>query len=137
MATQDFEKIVRTDALHQQETGIGLGTVGNKMGGFPSYVISLADGELTAVGRGSGFDRQRALEHKIPIGHRTVEVPGDRLARRQGEKARLYVAADRYRLDRFDRVSRVLRHDLCPSTIGKQLVAVTLQPLSRRPNIRG
>ena len=59
-----FEKIVRTDALHQQETGIGLGTVGNQMGGFPSYVIGLADGELTGVGRGPGSDRQRASSTK-------------------------------------------------------------------------
>jgi len=47
----DFQKIVRTDTLHQQETGIGFGTVGNQMGGFRCYVKGIADGELAAVGR--------------------------------------------------------------------------------------
>jgi len=52
------------------------------MCGFRCYVVGPADGELAAVGGGSGFDLQRALEHKIPIGHGAVKVPGDRLPRR-------------------------------------------------------
>src|SRR6516164_7488651 len=105
------------------------------MGGSRCYVIGPADRELAAVGGGPGFDRQRALEHEIPIGHGAVKVPGDHLARRQGENACLHVAADRHRLDRFDRVSLSLRHRMRPSTVTKQLVAVTLQPRSRRRSV--
>src|SRR6516225_2088819 len=68
------------------------------MSGFRGYVVGLADSELAAVGGSSGFDRQCAFEHEIPIGHGAVKVPGDLLAQRQGKDARLHVAADRHRL---------------------------------------
>jgi hypothetical protein len=50
-----------------------------------------------------------------------IVSPGAKVKRRP-----LYIAADRYPLDRLGRVSLALRHDLCPSAIGKQPVAVTL-----------
>ena len=45
----DSTKIVRADTLHQQETGIGLGAVGDQMRGFRCYVVGVADGELAGA----------------------------------------------------------------------------------------
>ena len=44
------------------------------------------------------------MEDEIPIGHRAVKMPGNRLARRQSEQTHLHIGANRDRLDRFDRV---------------------------------
>src|SRR5437879_5969565 len=87
-------KIVGTDALHQQEARVFVRSVGDQMRGFWDNVIALANGELAVSGGSPGFDRQCAFEHEVPIGHRTVVMPGDRLAGSEGEKARLHVAAE-------------------------------------------